>query len=58
MAAQKLTALKVRHATEPDRYGDGDGLFLNVRPNGFRAWLLRCKMPGGKVRDMGLGRWL
>lgn len=55
MATQKLTALQVRHATEPGRYGDGDGLYLNVRPNGSRAWLLRCKMPGGKVRDMGLG---
>ncbi len=53
MATQKLTALKVRHATEPGRYGDG--LYLYVRPNGSRAWLLRCKMPGGKVRDMGLG---
>ena len=55
MPTQKLTALKVRHATEPGRYGDGDGLYLNVRQNGSRAWLLRCKMPGGKVRDMGLG---
>ena len=32
MSTQKLTALKVRHATEPGRYGDGDGLYLNVRP--------------------------
>ena len=55
MATQKLTALKVRHATEPGRYGDGDGLYLRVRENGSRAWLLRCKVPGGKTYDLGLG---
>ena len=55
MATEKLTSLKVRHATAPGRYGDGNGLYLNVRPNGSRAWLLRYKLPGGKTRDMGLG---
>ncbi len=55
LATQKLTALKVRHATEPGRYGDGDGLYLRVRENGSRAWLLRCKAPGGKTYDLGLG---
>ncbi len=55
MAVEKLTSLKVRHATAPGRYGDGNGPYLNVRPNGSRAWLLRYKLPGGKTRDMGLG---
>ena len=55
MATHKLTTLKVRHATAAGRYGDGNGLYLNVRPNGSRAWLLRYKLPGGKTRDMGLG---
>lgn len=55
MAMPKLTALRVRHATEPGRYGDGDGLYLRVRENGSRAWLLRCTPPGGKTYDLGLG---
>lgn len=32
MATRKLTTLKVRHATAPGRDGDGNGLYLNVRP--------------------------
>ena len=55
MAVHKLTSLQVRHATAPGRHGDGNGLYLNVRPNGSRAWLLRYRLPGGKTRDMGLG---
>lgn len=49
------------HGTEGEtrygagRYGDDGGLYLNVRPNGSRAWLLRYTLPGGRTRDMGLG---
>jgi integrase len=50
-----LTAAKVRTAA-PGRYGDGNGLFLLVRPNGSRFWLFRYRPSGGKMREMGLGR--
>ncbi|MSP21245.1 MAG: DUF4102 domain-containing protein [Alphaproteobacteria bacterium] len=50
-----LTAAKVRTAP-PGRYGDGDGLYLLVRPRDARFWLFRYTMRGGKMREMGLGR--
>ena len=50
----KLTAIGVRAATKPGRYGDGDGLHLHVRAAGQRAWVLRY-MRDGRSRDMGLG---
>ena len=52
--AKGLTAAKVRTAG-PGRYGDGDGLFLLVRPNLSRFWVFRYRM-GGRMREMGLGR--
>lgn len=48
-----LTALKVRNA-KPGRHGDGEGLYLLVKPSGSRSWLLRIQQ-GGKRRDIGLG---
>ncbi len=65
MATGKLTALKVKSLTASGRYGDGGGLWLQVRaaveaegerrakPIG-RSWLFRY-MLGGKARQMGLG---
>lgn len=50
-----LTAVKVKTAP-PGRYGDGDGLYLLVRPGGTRYWLFRFKLAGAKGREMGLGR--
>ncbi|MFC7332932.1 tyrosine-type recombinase/integrase [Rhodocista pekingensis] len=50
----KLTALQVRNAKEPGRYGDGDGLFLEVGKSGSRSWILRVQA-NGKRRDIGLG---
>jgi TPR repeat protein len=50
----KLTALKVRTITKPGRYGDGDGLLLNVKPSGAKSWLLRLQA-NGRRRDYGLG---
>ncbi|MDT8288085.1 Arm DNA-binding domain-containing protein, partial [Roseomonas mucosa] len=38
------------------RLSDGDGLLLEVRPGGGRAWLFRFMM-GGRRRDMGLGAY-
>jgi integrase len=50
----KLTAAKLKNLTEPGRYSDGDGLFLEVKPGGSRNWILRAQC-GGKRRDIGLG---
>jgi len=50
----KLTAGKLKSLTEPGRYSDGDGLFLEVKPGGGRSWVLRAQY-GGKRRDIGLG---
>jgi len=49
----RLTALKVRNA-KPGRHGDGDGLYLLVKPTGARSWLLRIQREG-KRQDIGLG---
>lgn len=54
MAAGKLTAVKVRALTAPGRYGDGNGLWLQVRDVDHRSWLYRY-MLDGKARQMGLG---
>jgi len=53
--AAGLTATGVAKA-KPGRYGDGDGLYVIVKPNGTRFWLFRFVPPGGKMREMGLGR--
>ncbi len=50
----KLNALTVRRITRPGRYGDGGGLWLQVRDAGRRSWLLRY-MLAGRAREMGLG---
>jgi Arm DNA-binding domain len=52
----KLTELKVKSAEE-GRHGDGDGLTLEVRASGKKAWFLRYQMNGVR-RDMGLGHTL
>src|SRR5206468_4513424 len=49
----QLTTLKVKNA-KPGRHGDGEGLYLLVKPSGARSWLLRIQQ-GGKRRDIGLG---
>ena len=50
----KLTAVKVRTLVKPGRYGDGKGLWLQVRDAEHRSWLFRF-MLNGKARQMGLG---
>lgn len=52
--ANRLTAIEVRNKREPGRYGDGDGLYLEVLPTGQRRWLLRYQLRGRR-RDMTLG---
>jgi hypothetical protein len=41
----------------PGRYGDGGGLWLNVRESGSRSWEFRW-MLDGKAESMGLGSCL
>lgn len=50
----KLTLAKINAATDPKRYGDGGGLFLNVARNGTKSWVLRITVDG-KQREFGLG---
>jgi integrase len=54
MVSDKLSALKVKRLTAPGRYGDGAGLWLQVRDADHRSWLLRYQT-AGKARQMGLG---
>ena len=35
----KLTAIFVRKAKEPGKYGDGNGLFLHVKLSGAKHWV-------------------
>ncbi len=53
-AVNRLTAVFVARAKEPRRYGDGDGLYLLVEPNGSRRWQFIFRQ-GGKQREMSLG---
>lgn len=39
---------------QPGRYGDGDGLYLEVGDDGSKRWLFRFQLHGRR-RDMGLG---
>lgn len=42
----KLTAVKIRSLTEPGRYSDGDGLFLEINGKGAGSWILRVQNNG------------
>ena len=49
----KLTALGVKNA-KSGRHGDGQGLYLMVKPTGGRSWVLRVQYRGRR-EDIGLG---
>jgi hypothetical protein len=49
-----LTVKRLAKCTAPGRYGDGQGLYLQVGRTGGRAWLLRYVVRG-RERWMGLG---
>ncbi|WP_174274573.1 tyrosine-type recombinase/integrase [Sphingomonas bacterium] len=49
----RLTVLKVKNAGA-GRHGDGEGLYLLVKPSGARSWILRLQRDG-KRHDIGLG---
>lgn len=50
----RLTAVSVKSARAVGRYGDGQGLFLQVRAKDQRSWVIRVQK-AGKRRDIGLG---
>lgn len=50
----RLTAKTVKALKEPGRYGDGDGLYLEVGRTGSKSWILRVTVLGRR-RDIGLG---
>jgi hypothetical protein len=50
----KLSELKLKALTKPGRYGDGGGLWLQVRDAEHRSWLFRYSI-AGRQRQMGLG---
>jgi hypothetical protein len=38
-----LSPLRAGRETKPGRYGDGGGLYLQVKPSGAKSWLFRYK---------------
>lgn len=50
----RLKPLDVARASRPGLYGDGGGLYLQVKGDGGRSWLYRYKL-AGRARAMGLG---
>jgi integrase len=51
---RRLNAVRIRNASRPGRYADGNGLYLLVDDSGAKRWLLRTVV-AGKRRDIGLG---
>ncbi len=51
---RRLSAISVSKKKEPGRYGDGDGLYLQIAKGGSKSWIYRF-MLNGKARQMGLG---
>ena len=52
--SNKLVAKQVAAITRPGKHSDGNGLYLLVKPNGNRSWVLLL-IGGGQRREMGLG---
>ncbi len=56
----KLSAVMIKalrfpaDKTRPVRFGDGEGLYLQVAPGDTKSWLFRYTL-NGKAREMGLG---
>lgn len=50
----RLTTLKIKSLTQPGRYSDGNGLYIQISANGGRRWIYRFTLNGRK-REMGLG---
>jgi len=54
MAIEKLTASKVARISKPGKYGDGNGLYLQVTKTLVKSWVFRFQM-NGIEHYMGLG---
>lgn len=54
MARHKLNEKTCKALDVPGVYGDGDGLFLRVRPGGSRQWIFVYRWEG-KRAEIGLG---
>lgn len=52
--SNKLVAKQLTAITKPGKHSDGNGLYLLVKPNGNRSWVLLL-IGGGQRREMGLG---
>ncbi len=52
----RLTTAKVRSLTNPGRYYDGEGLYLNIGRRGSKSWVQRISIDGIR-RDIGLGEY-
>ena len=50
----RLTTAKVRSLTNPGRYSDCEGLYLNIARRGSKSWVQRICIDGIR-RDIGLG---
>jgi integrase len=50
----KLTASGIAKLSKPGRYGDGNGLYLQISNWQTKAWCLRYQL-AGRSREMGLG---
>ena len=52
----KLTVKEADALTTPGRYAAGDGLYLEIKENGSKAWLFRYQFMG-KRTQLGLGSY-
>jgi integrase len=52
----KLTATQAKAASEPGRYSDGGGLYLNITSGGSKSWTYIWSR-NGRRREMGLGAY-
>ena len=52
--AGRLNARFAATVTKPGRHGDGNGLYLLVKPSGAKSWVLRTVVQGRRC-DIGLG---
>lgn len=53
----KLSSAQVKAATDPGRYSDGGGLYLNITKGGSKSWAYMWTREGRR-REMGLGPFL
>ena len=49
-----LTVQKIKDLAEPGRYGDANGLYLNIAKTGTKSWVQRIWVEGRRL-DKGLG---